>query len=93
MGYFMARNLANHRATHLEYQLPLLVWNRSKDKSKTLSNELSDWRVAISPTVANVAIKCDIIISLLSSDDVIKSAFKDLVAALQARISHVCLTL
>jgi 3-hydroxyisobutyrate dehydrogenase-like beta-hydroxyacid dehydrogenase len=86
MGYLMARNLANHRAAHLEHQPPLLVWNRSKEKSEKLLHELGDHKIVIAPSVADVAIKSDIIIFSLSSDDVIKSVFKDIVAALQVRI-------
>jgi NAD binding domain of 6-phosphogluconate dehydrogenase len=87
MGYLMARNFANHRATHLENQPPLLVWNRSKEKSEKLLNELGGGghKVAIVQSVADIATKCDIIISSLSSDNVVKSVFKDIVAALQAR--------
>jgi 3-hydroxyisobutyrate dehydrogenase-like beta-hydroxyacid dehydrogenase len=89
MGYLMARNLAIHRATHLEHQPPLLVWNRSKEKSEKLLHELGDHRVAIAQSVADVALKCDIIISSLSSDDVIKSVFKNIVTALQVRGPYV----
>jgi 3-hydroxyisobutyrate dehydrogenase-like beta-hydroxyacid dehydrogenase len=90
MGYLMARNLANHRATHLENQPPLLVWNRSKEKSEKLLNELGGGhKVAIAQSVADVATKCDIIISSLASDNVVKSIFKDIVASLQARSLYV----
>ena len=88
MGYLMARNLANHRGTHLEQQPPLLVWNRSKEKSEKLLSELGDSKVAIAQTIVDVATKCDIIIFSLSSDDVIRSVYKELAATLQARSSH-----
>ena len=88
MGYLMARNLANHRATHLEHQPPLLVWNRSKEKSEKLLRELGDRKVAIAQTVVDIATKCDIVLTSLSSDDVIKSVYKELAATLQARSSH-----
>jgi 3-hydroxyisobutyrate dehydrogenase-like beta-hydroxyacid dehydrogenase len=69
MGYLMPRNLANHRVTHLENQPPLLVWNRSKEKSEKLFNELGGGhKVAIAQSVADVATKCDIISSLMSSN-------------------------
>jgi hypothetical protein len=59
MGYLMARNFANHRVTHLENQPPLLVWNRSKEKSEKLLNELGDGggghKVVIVQNVADVA--------------------------------------
>ncbi|KAI0275267.1 NAD-P-binding protein [Gloeopeniophorella convolvens] len=76
MGYLMARNLANHRATHLEHQPPLLVWNRSKEKSESLLKELGESKVAIAQSVADVATKCDIVISSLSNDDVAQPPVK-----------------
>lgn len=91
MGYLMARNLANHRGTHLDQQQqqpPLLVWNRSKEKSEKLLHELGDRKVAIAQTIVDVATKCDIIVFSLSSDDVIRSVYKELTATLQARSSH-----
>jgi len=88
MGYLMARNLANHRGTYLEQQPPLLVWNRSKEKSEKLLRELDNRKVAIAQTIVDVATKCDIIVFSLSSDDVIRSVYKELAATLQARSSH-----
>jgi len=88
MGYLMARNLANHRGTHLE-QPPLLIWNRTKEKSEKLLHELGDRKVAIAQTIVDVATTCDIIVFSLSSDDVIRSVYKELAATLQARsFSH-----
>ncbi|KAH9962724.1 hypothetical protein BGW80DRAFT_1463435 [Lactifluus volemus] len=56
----MPRNLANHRVTHLENQPPLLVWNRSKEKSEKLFNELGGGhKVAIAQSVADVATNGD----------------------------------
>lgn len=89
MGYPMARNLANHRATHLEQQPPLLVWNRSKEKSEKLLHELGDRKVAIAQTVVDVATKCDIVLTSLASDEVVKSVYKEIAAALQARSPHI----
>ncbi|KAI0308361.1 hypothetical protein B0F90DRAFT_1682171 [Multifurca ochricompacta] len=85
MGYLMARNLANHRATHLEHQPPLLVWNRSKEKSEKLVQELGESKVVVAQTVSDVATKCDIIITSLSSDEVIKSVYKDIATTLKAQ--------
>ena len=88
MGYLMARNLANYRATHLEQQPPLLVWNRSKDKSEKLLHELGDGKVAIAESVVDVATKCDIVLTSLANDEVVKSVYKEIAAALQARSLH-----
>jgi 3-hydroxyisobutyrate dehydrogenase-like beta-hydroxyacid dehydrogenase len=56
------------------------------EKSEKLLNELGGGhKVAIAQSVADVASKCDIIISLLARDKVVKSIFKDIVAAPQVR--------
>lgn len=89
MGYLMARNLANYRATNLEQQPPLLVWNRSKEKSEKLLQELGGNKVAIADSVVDVATKCDIVLTSLASDEVVKSVYKEIAAALQARGLHV----
>jgi 3-hydroxyisobutyrate dehydrogenase-like beta-hydroxyacid dehydrogenase len=83
MGYLIARNLANYRADHLENQPPLLVWNRSNDKSEKLQHELGERKVAIAQSVVDLAKTSDIILTSLSGDDVVKSVYKDIAAALQ----------
>ncbi|KAH8992421.1 NAD-P-binding protein [Lactarius akahatsu] len=89
MGYPMARNLANHRAANLEQQPPLLVWNRSKEKSEKLLRELGDGKVAIAENIVDVATKCDIVLTSLASDEVARSVYKEIAAALQARSLHI----
>jgi 3-hydroxyisobutyrate dehydrogenase-like beta-hydroxyacid dehydrogenase len=85
MGYLIARNLANYRADHLENQPPLLIWNRSKEKSEKLQHELGERKVAIAQSVVDIAKTSDIIIISLSDDDVVKSVYKDIAAALQVQ--------
>jgi hypothetical protein len=85
MGYLIARNLANYRGDHLEKQPPLLVWNRSKDKSEKLLHELGEHKVAIAQSVVDLAKISDIILISLSGDDVVKSVYKDIAAALQVQ--------
>jgi 3-hydroxyisobutyrate dehydrogenase-like beta-hydroxyacid dehydrogenase len=85
MGYLIARNLANYRADHLESQPPLLIWNRSKDKSEKLLHELGERKVAIAQSVVDIAKTSDIILVSLSDDDVVKSVYKDIAAALQVQ--------
>jgi 3-hydroxyisobutyrate dehydrogenase-like beta-hydroxyacid dehydrogenase len=85
MGYLIARNLANHRAEHLEQQPPLLVWNRSKDKSEKLLQEVGDRKVAIAQSVVDLATTSDIIFISLSGDDIVKSVYKEIAAALQVQ--------
>jgi 3-hydroxyisobutyrate dehydrogenase-like beta-hydroxyacid dehydrogenase len=84
MGYLMARNLANYRGDHLENQPPLLIWNRSKDKSENLLQELGERKVAIAQSVVDLAKTSDIIIISLLDDNVVKSVYEDIAAALKA---------
>ncbi|KAI9508367.1 NAD-P-binding protein [Russula earlei] len=85
MGYLMARNLANHRATHVEPHRPLLVWNRTRQKGEKLLHELGGGKVAIAQAVVDVATTCDIVFTSLSSDDVIRSVYEEIAAAFQAQ--------
>jgi 3-hydroxyisobutyrate dehydrogenase-like beta-hydroxyacid dehydrogenase len=85
MGYLIARNLANYRADHLESQTPLLVWTRSKDKSEKLQHELGEHKIAIAQSVVDIATSSDIILVSLSGDDVVKSVYNEIAAALQAQ--------
>ena len=86
MGYLIARNLANYRAAHLDQQQPpLLVWNRSKEKSERLLHELGERKVAIAQSVVDIATASDIVIISLSGDEVVKSVYREIAAALQAQ--------
>jgi 3-hydroxyisobutyrate dehydrogenase-like beta-hydroxyacid dehydrogenase len=85
MGHFMARNLANHRAAHLDDQPPLLVWNRSKEKSEKLLSELGERKVAIAQNVVELAKASDIILISISGDHIIKSLYTEIAAALKAQ--------
>jgi hypothetical protein len=85
MGYLIARNLANYRADHLDKQPPLLVWNRSTEKSEKLLHELGERKVAIAQSVVDLAKTSDIILISLSGDDVVKSVYQDIAAALQVQ--------
>ena len=86
MGYLIARNLANYRAAHLDQQQPpLLVWNRSKEKSERLLRELGERKVAIAQSVVDIATASDIVLISLSGDEVVKSVYKEIAAALQAQ--------
>jgi 3-hydroxyisobutyrate dehydrogenase-like beta-hydroxyacid dehydrogenase len=85
MGYLIARNLANYRADNLDKQPPLLIWNRSNEKSEKLLHELGERKVAIAQSVVDLAKTSDIILVSLSGDDIVKSVYKDIAAALQAQ--------
>ncbi|GLB35793.1 putative NAD-P-binding protein [Lyophyllum shimeji] len=79
MGYLMAHNLANHRAS----VSPLLVWNRTIEKSEKLLNALSKDKIRIARDLAQVARECDVIITSLANDDVVKSVYEQFLETLK----------
>lgn len=86
MGYPMARNLAKHRTSHPEGSPPLLVWNRTASKAEKLVAELGESTIHVAQNPGEIAAQCDIIITSLSSDEVVKSTYQEFVAALEARL-------
>lgn len=89
MGYLMARNLANHKPSHPAAALPLLVFNRSIAKSEKLVEELGGearGKARIAQSAAQLAIECDVIITNLANDDVVKSVYAEFSKALTVRI-------
>ena len=79
MGYPMAKNLAKSR----HGQPPLLVWNRTKSKAEELFKEVGADKVQIADDLAEVARDCDIIVTNLANDTVVKSVFLEFEAALK----------
>ncbi|KAI0714813.1 NAD-P-binding protein [Earliella scabrosa] len=83
MGYPMARNLAKWRQQHVQNNLPLLVWNRTKAKADDLLKELGDDSIAIAESVEQIAVDADIIFTNLSNDDVVRSVYQTFAKVLQ----------
>lgn len=81
MGYPMARNLITKVASPM-IQHPVLVWNRSKDKAENLAKETGPNSVKIVEKPEELALQCDIIITNLANDDVVKSVYQRFAAAL-----------
>ncbi|THH20507.1 hypothetical protein EW146_g867 [Bondarzewia mesenterica] len=81
MGYLMARNLAKYHAAHPPSS-SLLVWNRSHDKSEKLVREVGESKVRIAQNIAEIATHCDVIITSLASDAVVKSIYEEFAEAL-----------
>ncbi|KII93981.1 hypothetical protein PLICRDRAFT_695048 [Plicaturopsis crispa FD-325 SS-3] len=80
MGYFMARNLANRQGNA---GLPaLLVYNRTVAKSEKLRQEVGDNRVRVASSLGQVATECDVIITNLANDDVVRATYAEYSAAL-----------
>ena len=91
MGYPMARNLAIHKNSHQIESPPLLVYNRTVSKSEKLANELGgEGKIRIAQSAAELAVECDIIITNLANDDVVKAVYEEFSDALTVRICMPC---
>ncbi|KAF5368332.1 hypothetical protein D9758_002155 [Tetrapyrgos nigripes] len=75
MGYFMARNLANRRVIPGFAHAPLLLWNRSAEKPQKLVKELGEERVRITQSIEEIVNSCEVIITNLANDEVVKSIY------------------
>jgi len=89
MGYAMAQNLANHRASHLGNSSPVLVWNRSSAKSQKLLEALGREKVRVATDLAQIALECDIIITNLANDAAVKSVYEQIAATLTVCIIYI----
>ena len=87
MGFLMARNLAVHRASHHPGSPPLLVWNRTVEKSEMLAQVLDPNTVRLAENPGQIAVLCDVIITNLANDVAVKSIYGEFKQALA-----VCIT-
>jgi 3-hydroxyisobutyrate dehydrogenase-like beta-hydroxyacid dehydrogenase len=88
MGYRMARNFATHKSSHPVASPPILVYNRTVSKSEKLVQEAGgEGKVRIAQSVAQLAIECDVIITNLANDDVVRTIFVEFSKALTVRIA------
>jgi len=85
MGYFMARNLANRRVIPGFAHAPLLVWNRSPERPQKLVKELGEERIRIVQSLEELVNSCDVIITNLANDAVVKSIFEQFAKTLEVR--------
>jgi len=77
MGYYMARNLAQHS------DIPLLVYNRTRSKSEKLVAELGPNKIKIAESVAEIVTKSDLIFTNLASDEVVTAVYEDIASTLK----------
>jgi 3-hydroxyisobutyrate dehydrogenase-like beta-hydroxyacid dehydrogenase len=84
MGYLMARNLANHNA-QMQGSPPLLVWNRSSEKAANLVSEVGPGKARVAKDLEEVLQLCDIIITSLANDHVVKSIYQQYAKILTVR--------
>jgi 3-hydroxyisobutyrate dehydrogenase-like beta-hydroxyacid dehydrogenase len=88
MGYPMARNLASHKSSHPVASPPLLVYNRTISKCEKLVEEVGgENKVRIGQNAAELAIECDVIITNLANDAVVKSVYTEFSNALTVRFA------
>lgn len=91
MGYLMARNLATHKISHPVSSPPLLVYNRTVAKCEKLAKELGgEGKIRIAQSAAELAVECDVIITNLANDDVVKAVYEEFSDALTVRICMPC---
>ncbi|KAM5535897.1 hypothetical protein V8D89_006493 [Ganoderma adspersum] len=83
MGYPMARNLAKWRKEHVHGSLPILVWNRTKAKADELIKETGEGLVVATDSVEHIANECDIIITNLANDEVVRKVYNQFAQALE----------
>ncbi|KAG6849977.1 hypothetical protein H0H93_002979 [Arthromyces matolae] len=82
MGYLMAQNLANQHSSQNNFP-PVLVWNRSIEKAEKLLAALGKDKIRIAKDLAQVALECDVIITNLADDAVVKSVYEKFAEALR----------
>ncbi|KAG5352440.1 hypothetical protein C0989_002342 [Termitomyces sp. Mn162] len=82
MGSLMVANLANQHSSPNGYP-PVLVWNRSNDKAEKLLAKLGQDKIRIAQDLAQVASECDVIITNLANDAVVKSVYEKFAEALK----------
>ncbi|KAG6830893.1 hypothetical protein H0H92_014044 [Tricholoma furcatifolium] len=82
MGYLMAQNLANRHSSPDDHP-PVLVWNRSVAKSESLLAALGPNKIRIAQDLAQVARECDVILTNLANDAVVKSVYEIFVESLK----------
>lgn len=83
MGAVMAKNLSNHRASHVHGSPPILVWNRTQAKSDQLFTELGQHKIRVAKTVEQVATECDVIFTNLANDAVVRSIYQQFAETLK----------
>jgi hypothetical protein len=89
MGTPMATNLVRSPPARPPVALPLRVWNRSRDKALALQRELGEPNIAIADSPEDVAQNCDVIFTMLASDEVVKDVYARFAAALKVRTAIV----
>ncbi|KAG1828422.1 hypothetical protein EV424DRAFT_1386329 [Suillus variegatus] len=83
----MARNLASS----FKSQPPLIVYNRTVEKSQRLLAELGASAIKVADTLDQLATECDVIFTCLANDAVVISVYNEFAKALAVRRNHIFL--
>ena len=87
MGYPMARNLAQHLPQNA-ISFPIHVWNRTKAKSEKLLQEVGPSKIKIVEEPKDLAVDCDVVITNLANDEVVKEVYEQFAAVLKVRVDR-----
>jgi len=79
----MAKNLANGLETQPSAVLPLTVYTRTVAKSEKLLQELGPSKIKIANSAADLARECNVIITNLANDEVVKAVYEEFRNALK----------
>ncbi|EKM61550.1 uncharacterized protein PHACADRAFT_248231 [Phanerochaete carnosa HHB-10118-sp] len=82
MGNPMVRNLAT-RLQSPTIAHPIRVWNRTRAKCESLQNEVGKTHIEIVDNPEDLALNCDVIITNLANDDIVKAIYEKFATALK----------
>ncbi len=88
MGYLMARNMASRGRTNFPDLPAIVVWNRTDSKAKELVDEVGQDKAHIAKDPEEIAIDCDIIVTSLANDEVVRAVYQRIADALA--VSALC---
>lgn len=80
MGRFMARNLARH--IHSIGLPSLTVYNRTRSKCEDLQKDVGIDSISVANSLGEVARSCDVIMTNLANDSVVKAVYSEFKQAL-----------
>ncbi len=86
MGYLMARNMASRGPASVPDLPAIMLWNRTDAKAKQLVDEVGHDKAHVARDPEEIANGCDIIITSLANDDIVRAVYQRLVDALAVSI-------
>lgn len=84
----MAKNLAQNGPEHVKDLPPVRVWNRTRSKAEKLLELVGADKASIAESPEEIALKCDIIVVNLASDDVVRKIYTRFSDALRVRLAE-----